>query len=189
MKSHIFSIMILSVLLISCNHAFSDQAIEQGKHVNSPDGRFTAELTDGSDSCIQITSNTTGQLYKIRVLQPVYLLKWTDSQTLLAIEHLAGGSQAVLNHFDGTKWNRFEVDPTNPPPPYHHYSVIRQQIGPNNVRLTYKLTDEKGNGVVSKFYLCSFDVDPETGSISNMHQHEISSSDYARLRPEARSEK
>jgi hypothetical protein len=175
-------LLILLLAGIACysrTNVCAEQEIKPGQSVNSPDGRFTAELTNDSEGSLHIRSNTTGNLYKIGVFRPLYSLKWTgDSQTVVTIEHLAGGSQAVLIYFDGGKWRRFEVDPTKPPPPYHHYAVIKEDIGWDMVKLKYKVTDEKGNGIVTKFYLCSFNVDTRTRSIAKMQTHEINADAY-----------
>jgi hypothetical protein len=184
MKSVVFcAVLVVSAGLYCLSNAGTESEIQPGQSVSSPDGRFTAELTDDREGNVHIKSNTTGKLYTVGALRPLYSLKWTgDSQTLVTIEHLAGGSQAALIHFDGDKWSRFEVDPTGSPPPYHHYAVIRQEIGWDKVKFTYKITDEQGNGMVIKFYLCSFDVDPRARSITNMHTREISSDVYWTLR-------
>ena len=176
-------LLLTGVALYSWLNVYVEQEIELGQSVGSPDGRFTAVLTNDTQGNLHIKSNTTGELYKIGVFRPLYSLEWTgDSQTVVTVEHLAGGSQAVLIHFDGDKWSRFEVDPTEPPPPYHHYAVIRKEIGRDTVKLRYKATDEKGNGIVTKFYVRSFDVDPRTRSITNIQTREISGNEYSALR-------
>jgi hypothetical protein len=176
------ALLFAGVALCSWVSAYAKQEIEAGHSVSSPDGRFTAELTNDTQGNLHIKSNVTGDVYRIEVFRPLYSLEWTeDSQTVVTIEHLAGGSQAVLIHFDGHKWSRFEVDPTHAPPPYHHYAVIKQGIGRNAVKLTYKVTDEKGNGIVTKFYVCSFNVDPQSRSITNVQTREIGGDEYSAL--------
>jgi len=118
MKSSPLSILsVMSAAFLCCGHLLAEQEMRSGEHVTSPDRRFTAELTDDPEGNLHIRSNSTSKLYKIGVLRPLYSLKWTgDSQTVITIEHLAGGSQAVLIHFNQHNWNRFEVDPTDAPP-------------------------------------------------------------------------
>lgn len=149
------------------------------KAIVSPDQRFAAKLADDQQGNIHIVDNSSGVTQKVRSFRPLLSLKWSgDSKSLVTIEHLAGGSQTAIIHFDGDKWTRSEVDPIAETPPYHHYTVIKQEVGWDAIRVTYKVTDEKGNGVPFGYYICSFTVDAATGARKNFVKRRINEKEY-----------
>lgn len=181
-RSQTIRAVLIASLTAICHTASAADEVRLDHRFVSPDGRFTAQLTNDEKGNIRITDNKTGQVYKEWAVRPLYSLKWTrDSKTIVTIEHLAGGSETALIHFSENRWSRFPVSPPVKTPPYHHYRVIRQEIEGNKVKLTYKVTDEQGNGMVTKFYTCSFEVNPSSRVIGNVIEREIDGATYETL--------
>jgi hypothetical protein len=179
---NITALLALAILEICNQKGVGSDSIEIGETFTSPDGRFTAQLANDDNGDLGIKNNQTGETYKVGALTPLLSLKWTgDSKTIVTVEHIAGGSEANLVHFDGSKWNQFSADPPGDTHGSRRYEVVRQQVDWKRVKFVYKVTDEKSNGEVIKFYTCSFEVNPQTNIVSNVVKREIDRSTYAAL--------
>jgi hypothetical protein len=157
--------------------------IKIGAHFTSPNGHFAAELTDENEhgQNLHITDTRTGAVYKSALSLPLFFVTWThDCRTIVAVEHLAGGSQMSLIHFSGRSWKRFEVEP--PGGDSGHYDVIGQEIRQNSIRVTYKMTKEKADGDIIAFYTCAFDIDPSTHAMRDIDKQRISRDTFVALR-------
>jgi|GEM_PF-4775395 len=185
MKTDLIQIFLVSIFAMSI-YAAGKKEIQIGDSFTSPDKRFTAHIIDEDQHGfnMQIRNNRTGESYKSAASIPVLSFNWTiDSNTIVLIEHLSGGSQMTLIHFDGHKWGKpIEIDP--PGGERGHYDVIREEVGKDSIRVTYKVTREKPNGMVIGAYISSFAVDPKTGQRSRVIQHDIGVDMYRRLKYE-----
>lgn len=165
-------------------------SIVWGFRLNSPDGKFTAELVKDEEGYIHIIDNQTKARFKVGSLYPIYAMQWAnDSRTLVTTEHIAGGSVAFLIHLNDEKWTRSKASPPEETlPSYYHFAVVEQVIAKNAIKLKYKISEERGNGEKIDFFTCSFDVSPE-GIIKNVSKIPIDAEIYDRLdykRPKVR---
>jgi hypothetical protein len=145
--------------------------------VTSPNGEFSAAYSGGS---IRIRNNLTGRFYpKVPVLTPLLSLKWTrDSKTIMTIEHIAGGSCAVLVHFDGKTWRRYDPDP--PGGSYNHIEVLSQEIGQSGARITFA-ANVRRKGPTFAHFICAFDINADTNALSNQTRKEVTEAEYDAL--------
>lgn len=179
-------LMLITVVVWCISAAFAAAElvpISNGATVTSPDGRFTARLTeeDAHGLNLAITDSRTPATERARIGTPLLSMRWTfDSRTIVSIEHLAGGSQLALLHFYESGWKRIEVIPPNGLE--GHFEVIRQQMHRDSVTVTYKVTKEKPNGAVASAFTCSFDVDAASGRISQLRRRRINLEMYRQLR-------
>jgi hypothetical protein len=143
-------------------------ALSYGDTVPSPNGRHSA-IYLGSE--VRIDDNP------VKVLT-IVAMNWTgDGNTLVLVEHLAGGSQLALVHLVDSKWKRFEIEP-----PLHSYddiSVVELTVRKHSVRAKYKLRQH--NDQELRFYVCSFDVDPATQTRSNEVTKKLTAVKYEEL--------
>jgi hypothetical protein len=94
--------------------AAPEAPIEIGAHFTCPSGPFTAELMDDDarGQNLQITDTRTGAVHRSALALPVLSVNWTpDCHTMIAIEHLAGGSQMTLIQFASDAWKRYDIEP------------------------------------------------------------------------------
>jgi hypothetical protein len=138
--------------------------IQAGQSFRSPAGTYLATFTgEGFD----IETLATKRVAKVQSLPPVFRAGWTgDEKTLVTIEHLAGGTDAVCFHFDEAKetWKRIEVDP--PSGPFEHYQVMSWDVGETRVRLTYKAFSRNGSTFMT--HAVAFDFDPGRNNVDNV---------------------
>jgi hypothetical protein len=173
MKMRAFFILI-SVLI--CTQAVA-QEVNPGDVFTSPDGRFIVRFTDEVMN-LKIKDNQTGKVTTLGVLTPCYSIKWTgDSKTIVAIYHLAGGSDADIFHFSKSEWRRCSVD--SPDNNFNFIDVIKEKIGMDRVGLTYKagIRDLQND----TFFTYSLSFNPETGATTEMLEHEIDEKTYEKL--------
>ena len=160
---------IFVIVLINTYVLANDKVIEVGKQFVSPDGRFTVHLdTNDHEYRFAIHDNETGQSDNSIVMPTIlHALKWTgDSETIATVEHLAGGSLAGIIRFKNNHWVQSDIEP--PESGRGSYEIIKWKVGEKFINLTYKVAHEKENGEKTGFSLCSFDLSPETGNISNV---------------------
>jgi hypothetical protein len=121
-----------------------------------------------------ITNNETGEGFQDALATPVYSIKWSpDSETVVLIVHIAGGSVADIYTLRNNKWIWYGPEPTVG----DHCTVIRQDVGNDTVKLTYKVGDK----AAGRFYLYSFVFHPDTAARSDVRIHEIDIETYRKL--------
>lgn len=130
----------------------------------SPDGRFAAT------GFIRILDRVFGKEYKIPVLPPISSLEWTkDSKTIVTVSHIAGGSYAVLLHFDGEEWQKIEFEPPAKliTSPYVDYVVLQAKAREHSVFVKYRIRTKMHalDGYKTITYSCT--VDPVTRERTN----------------------
>lgn len=158
---------VISILSVICLCA-KTYALSYGDTVASPDGRHSA-IYLGSQ--VRIDENP------VKVLT-VIAMNWTgDGNTLVIVEHLAGGSQLSLVHLVDSQWKRFEIEP--PLETYDDISVVELAVRKDSVRVKYKLTQR--NNQEFRFYACSFDLDPATQTRSNEITKKLTATNYEKL--------
>jgi hypothetical protein len=154
----------ISILAVICLCA-KTYALSYGDTVPSPANRHNAVYLG---SQVRIDDNP------VKVLT-VIVMSWTgDGNTLVLVEHLAGGSQLALVH---SQWKRFEIEPQLSP--YDDISVIELAVRKDSIRVTYKLMQQSGQDF--RFYVCSFDVDPATQARSNEVTKKLTAAQYEKL--------
>jgi hypothetical protein len=157
----------ISMLALLCLCA-KTYALSYGDTVPSPSGRHNA-IYLGSE--VRIDDNP------VKVLT-IIAMNWTgDGNTLVIVEHLAGGSQLALVHLVDSKWKRFEIEP--PLNAYDDISVVELTVHKNSVGVKYKLTQH--NDQDFRFYVCSFDLDPATQTRSNEVTKKLTAVKYEKL--------
>src|SRR5438552_2196079 len=126
---------VVACMSLMSSHAHSGpEQLHDSTKVFSPNNKFVAVYHPDQ---IEIIDADTGQLYDSFSVLPVYALKWTgDSKTLAVVQHIAHGSEAVLVHFNGTKWEKLLIPP--PGEGYTDYAVVSVEPEYNLVRLSYK---------------------------------------------------
>ena len=143
-------------------------ALSHGDTVPSPDGRHQA---------IYLGSQVRIDDHPVKVLT-VNVMDWTgDGNTLVIVEHLAGGSQLSLVRLVDGQWKRFEIEP--PLQPYDDISVVALGVRKDSVKVEYKLRQREDQGF--RFYVCSFDVDSATQTRSNEVTRELTAAKYEKL--------
>lgn len=142
-------------------------ALSYGDNVPSPDGRHTA-IYLGSQ--VRIDDNP------VKVLT-IIAMNWTgDGNTLVIVEHLAGGSQLALIHLVDGQWKRFEIEPRLH---YDDISVVELVVRKDSVKIKYKLTQRSDHEF--RFYACSFDVNPTSQIRSNEVTEKLTAEKYEQL--------
>jgi YD repeat-containing protein len=170
----IYTLILFSVVIYAQAVA---QEINPGDVFTSPDGCFTVRFTD-REMNLDIRDNQTGKVTILGVLTPCYSIKWTgDSKTIVAIYHLAGGSDADIFHFTKSEWRRCSV--ASPNDNFNFIDVIEEKIGMNRVSLTYKAGIRGPQR--DAFFTYSLNFNPETGATTGMVEHEIDKAIYEKL--------
>src|SRR6266404_3763 len=105
MKKHPKFFLVISQLIAVCALASDIREIRIGERFTSPDGRFVAQITDEDERGrnVQIKDQNTGESYKAATSLPLFSFEWTtDSNTVVLLEHIGGGTQIRLLHFNGS---------------------------------------------------------------------------------------
>lgn len=160
--------------------------VTAGTRVESPDREFVVECKVGEQlapavGLIEILDKRTGSTARsFEINPPLYALKWTaDSKTIVAVQHVAGGSVAQIIHLSSGKWTTFEASP----PVGDEATVVKVVPQSHVVELTYKVNQKPASSHPGRSYLCTFVVDPETSARHfNEACHEIDLDTYSRLR-------
>lgn len=143
---------------------------------------LAAEISSESGEPTLIIKNE--KLHKVEasipVLPPVLSLKWSpDSKSLVVVQHLAGGSLASLVILDGKQWKKNDCEP--PLKIQCNYSLVNFQFVDKQLRLTYKVSQERANGEIVSFNICSFDVDLKTGFLELKEYRPVTAEAYKKL--------
>lgn len=156
-------------------HAFADQLASNSRST-SPTREFVAVYDPDQ---IEIRTADDELVYRVDGIPPVYALRWTrDSKTVAIVHHLAGGSAAMLVHCDGKAWKHFAVDP--PGGGHDRIGVVGFETGDTTVRLSFKT--KKVHGSSASYSVATFNVDPRTGELLNVHVEEISADKFDALK-------
>jgi len=169
-------ILLIFVLVLICTQIIAKEINPDDVFI-SPDGRFTVRFTDEVMN-LKIKDNQTGKITTSGVLTPCYSLKWTgDSKTIVAIYHLAGGSDADIFHFSKNKWNRCKMGA--PDQDFNFIDVTSEKIGTKKIELTYRagVRDPRHD----TFFTYSLSFNPETGATTLIGKHEIDEETYEKL--------
>ena len=172
-------IVLLPLLLLFCastSFGYSDPNLR----VISPNERYTVQASEDFRH-YRIIGNSKNKIDETIVMYSLPLsLKWTgDSKTIVSIEHRAGGSVMVLITKRDLGWKSFEVTVPNNA---GHFSVISQSIGWSKIKVMYKATRERPNGLLLSYYTCSFTVNPDTDTFSHIIVHDISMKAFSNLK-------
>jgi hypothetical protein len=163
-------------LVLMCIQS-SAQEVNPGAVFTSPDGRFTIRFTD-QEMNLSIKDNQTAKITTLGVLTPCYSIKWTgDSKTFVAIEHLAGGSDADIFHFNKDQWHNSSADPLSDA--FDHIDVTDENIGTNKIKFVYKADIRSAQQ--DQFFTYAFTFNPETGSTTGIVEHKIDEKTYEKM--------
>lgn len=175
-----------------CNTNAVAGDIGVGVEIPSPDRKFMVQVTDHYGLIIKdiLTSGVDASIKLLPLLQP---LKWTgDSKTIVAITHIAGGSNLVLIHPNNGQWKGFVPTPPMPDSDKGNFvncGVIKIEIGIRDVKVSYRIISQKlGKDYKDNFYISSFTVNPESGDQSQLDIHEIDSGAYNNLKHDSGAE-
>ena len=106
---------------------------------------------------------------------------WTgDSQTIVIVGHIAGGSEASIIRFENGAWVQHPAEPQDG----DEYEVVRQVLRKHTVELTYEIS-ARSNATKDKmrFYLYTFLLDSATGKHSNERRNDVDPETYVALQP------
>ena len=179
-----YVVLLVSIAMSSDRIQAAEQVVNVGTKVVSPNGRFTLTLmADGNERSFSINDKRTGQTTIIPIeYSPVLALKWTpNSNTIVTVEHVAGGSIAGFLHFNGSHWVHVDAPP---PESNFRYMVTRWVLGDRSVHLVYKVENTRSGTKAYDFSTCAFDVNPETGDISNLMRTPLSEMQLRLLKTE-----
>jgi hypothetical protein len=147
----------------------------------SPDGKLSAQLGQVDENeVLSIKNNKTGTVDNSQSIElpPVFTIKWTgDSQSIVTVGHIAGGSQATVYHNNNGTWNKIDVYPDNRPA----YDVIGLQIGRSSVAVSYKAIQHvtKSNGApTAVYYKLEMNLNPAIGKITTSKEQKITLHTY-----------
>ncbi len=129
-------------------------------------------------TCLSVEDRRSQTTALAGVLSPVFVISWTkDSQSIVTVEHIAGGTQAVVLHYQDDKWKRHEVEPLSEDRT-GHYAVTGLKLGQNSFEVTYKVADNSVTNDVD-YYLCKFRVEASTGTtVYTGRRREITGNTY-----------
>ena len=121
--------------------------VEVGKLLKSPNNNYSVKYNSYNSVCIK--NNRTGDEANVLVLPPLVNLEWLpDSNGIVLIEHIAGGSQlSIINRTDEA-WHRVEIDPTYEG--FAKYSVDSFKYQDPYMHIFYNITLTKANGSIVK---------------------------------------
>ena len=158
-----------------------------GERFVSPDKRFAIWLEDRKQNGYvgNIETNETRELLdSFDLATTVTALLWTgDSRTIISILQLSGGPRAYLTHLnDNGNWISADV---NLPSLGSLQKEMLVECKPlkSTVILKYAVQpDHKITGLNPQLYLCSFELDPDTGVFSEMNWKSISAAEFDSLK-------
>jgi hypothetical protein len=183
---HIGIALLGSALLL---HVLCAAEIKPGEHFKSPDGRFIAECNGGgvlpAVDKITIVDSKTGEIYSsIEVDPPLYSLAWTgDSETIVVVTHIAGGTVAGTVHLHHGRWNVNSADPREG----DKYRVVRETLRKHSIELTYQVTEIPSSAERSgQVYLYKFVFDPGTTRHAEEERKKIDSGANRGLQPQVK---
>ena len=182
-------------VLLACASMLCSKAIAQrvegvlySQTLVSPNKKFVAELVEGKQPThsfdrLMITDSETKKSSYVELFTPLYAWAWTDdSKTIATVEHIAGGSESVLLHYEDGQWHRHEVELPDNLAENSHYGVVYQQLDDGKVTVTYKVEYDPGDGSKRKYLLYKLAVDAATGKVIQvLLALKISSGKYLRL--------
>jgi hypothetical protein len=143
----------------------------------SPDGRF---LVRRFGEEIEITDLSSHRVYRRIGVLPSYIVQWLpDSKTIAVLQHLAGGSEATVVHFDGHKWRAIQATPKNVN--YDHIDIVEVTPHDGHLQLLYR-ADILSRQHRASHFLITLDVDLAHQARREHVQH-ISYQEYAGLQP------
>ena len=177
----IASVVLVGATLFAHFSSGQETRVQPGQRFKSPDGRFIAQCNGGgvvpTVDEITIVDGNTGIAYAtISVLSPVYSVGWVgDSQTLVTVGHIAGGTQAEVIHMEEGSWKLHSAGPREG----NKYRVVREILRHHAVELTYEIdAGRKGSG---RLYLYNFLFHPDTRTHTNEKREDIGSEVYTQL--------
>lgn len=177
--------MCLAVAELTGNCQGQLQQVKPGTEFESPGGAFVAKCAASDGGLIptveQITiinKNVACAYAPIEINQPLYSVAWTgDSKTLVLIEHTAGGTFARFVHRNDGQWKDHTVDAGEG----DKSSVVRQTLHNESFELAYRVHVMPTSRTAERFYLYSFEVDPETNQRRNEKRETIDVDSYIKL--------
>ena len=181
MKS--FKVVIALLLIaLAANAANAEEMIRNGTEFPSPDGKFIAQIDQPAGWVVNIKNKQSGVVEPVEVGTLIYSLKWTgDSQTIVMVVHVSGGSETWLIHHEQNQWRLGEV---GDPDGAERGAIIKQEIGWNSVRLTIKGTNLDSRGKITEFHVTTFYVNTDSGAVSNISKRVIDKNAYMALKPD-----
>jgi hypothetical protein len=160
----------------------------------SPDGHFALEVGGffKGEYHYAIKDQKTGSLQTLAEPQfilwgPLYAVDWTrDSKSVLLVYHVADGSTSSVLHFDGKAWHGSEVDPTPVESKCHgdegyNMTVFDHRAAHHHVWVSYGIQTDLSHRH-TRLYVCNFEDDPSTGTISHVTLHQVTNLTYRRLK-------
>jgi hypothetical protein len=168
----------IAIVVVRCLGVEAQESCWAERGLRSPDGRFIVRCFDEH---VEIANAVTGETSgRIGVL-PSYIVSWIqDSRTVAVLEHLAGGSDAVLIHFDGQRWRVIRTWPLEESD-YDHIAVVELTPEHNSFRISYRADLREDSRVL--YFLIKFDIDLQTGEQRNKSVRPISYETYVGLHP------
>lgn len=168
------SLLAVFVYLLCSLGRNAEAEIPHGEKVYAPDKALAATYLG---SQIQISKANNELVGTVRVF-PVESLRWTaDSRAVVTVEHIAGGSEAVLISYRGDSWKRNELDP--PGGPYDAYQVINVDTNGTNVLICYKM--RRRSGKEYKYFIASLEINAQAADKGKTIIREIPRSEFERL--------
>lgn len=160
--------------------ALSEEGIPPGASFVSPNGKYSVELVEIDGQWRYAIKNAqTGVVDDSMVMPTVLLyLHWTaDSQSIVAVEHIAKGSTGRIIYLKDGKWADVEIRPPNNG--WMEYRVINLEIKTARAHFRFVVRHVKDNGIPIDHMFCDLDVDLATGEISNITWTSISEAEEA----------
>ena len=173
--------LLLIVCMVCCHSVCARMAFNPYANVPSPDGKHMVRASINLGN-YEIINTQTGKVEETFIMYSVpSSVRWTkNSKTIVTIEHRAGGSCMIIMTLKHTAWEYSE--PTIPGDlGQHHAGVVHEQVGQSNVRVEYKVTHEKPNGLIVGFYTCAFTIHPDTGAITDVVKRKVFDHTFSRL--------
>jgi hypothetical protein len=160
----------------------------------SPDGHFALEVGGFFDHDFHyaIKNQKTGDLQnlvepKFILWGPLYAVDWTrDSKSVLLVYHVADGSEASILRFDGKAWHELAVAPTPVESKCHgdegyNATIFDHRAATHDFWISYGIQTDLSHRH-TLLYVCNFDDDPATGTLSHVTLHHVTTPTYRRLK-------
>jgi len=171
MKYFLAPTSIILLVTIVCHPGQGPEQLPSGAKVTSPDKKIVAVYNPDQ---LEIRDVNTDQLYESVTVSLIYALRWTrDSSSLIAVEQIAHGSDAVVLHRNARDWTSFRITP--PGDSYKDYAVVALKAQQSSFEITYRVSGP------AALYVISFAIDPATRAISDVRREEVGFDEWSKL--------
>jgi|tagenome__1003787_1003787.scaffolds.fasta_scaffold19907017_2 hypothetical protein len=175
-----FLIFLVVNLLNTSYAAYPQRSIPQGVPFASPNGRYSVELQEIDRlSYYAIKDTKSGDIDRSIIMPSLVLyLHWaSNSQAIVAVEHVPHGSRGRVVYVTDSQWADIEVRP--PGKELMDSAVVGVTIKPDHVHYRFAIRYIQPNGMPIRYAFCDLDVSFETRGSSNIRWTPTNQAEWA----------